>query len=68
MTSEILTEAIESLDHYCQFDRATGRKPFLLMDGHGSRLQLSFLKYMSELYVSESPNKFVVSRGLETAK
>ena len=33
------------------FNRSEGKRPFLLLDGHGSRLQLSFLEYIhSEQY------------------
>ena len=29
------------------FDRTTGLRPFLLLDGHGSRFDLEFLEYIN---------------------
>ena len=49
ITSEILTDIIATLDQYGVFDRSDGAKPFLLIDGHGSRLGLEFLKYINNL-------------------
>ena len=48
MTSEILKEALETLDCLKVFDRVEGRKPFLLVDGHGSRFELPFLSYIND--------------------
>ena len=43
ITSEILVDIISTLDHLEVFDRSTGRKPVLLVDGHGSRFEMPFL-------------------------
>mmetsp|Transcript_12989 Transcript_12989/g.15241 ORF Transcript_12989/g.15241 Transcript_12989/m.15241 type:complete len:145 (-) Transcript_12989:100-534(-) len=42
ITSEILTDILRELDHLKVFDRSGGKKPFLLLDGHGSRFELPF--------------------------
>ena len=46
ITSAILIDILATLDHIKCIDRSSGRKPFLLVDGHGSRFQLDFLKYV----------------------
>ena len=46
ITAEILVDILSTVDHYKVFDRTTGRKPFLLVDGHGSRIELPFLQYI----------------------
>ena len=47
ITSEILRDALATLDHLKVFPRANGLKPFLLVDGHGSRFELPFLRYIN---------------------
>ena len=47
ITSEILVEALSTLDVLNVVDRSDDRKPFLLLDGHGSRLEMPFLKYIN---------------------
>ena len=47
MTSDILTSIVETLDVLKVFDRSTGKTPFIILDGHGSRLGLSFLNYIN---------------------
>ena len=42
VTSDILRDALKKIDAALTFDR-TEAMPFLLLDGHGSRFQLSFL-------------------------
>jgi len=50
ITSDILVDALATLDHHDIFDRSCdGRKPFLLLDGHGSRFELPFLQYITSL-------------------
>ena len=44
--SAILIDILVILDHLKVFDRVEGRKPCLLLDGHGSRFALDFLKYV----------------------
>ena len=48
MTSDILTLIVETLGVLEVFDRSTGKTPFMLLDGHGSRLGLSFLNYIND--------------------
>ena len=47
ITSQILRDALQTLDYHGIFDRSTGRMPFLLLDGHGSRFELPFLNYVT---------------------
>ena len=47
MTSDILTTIVKTLDELDIFDRSTGKNPFMLLDGHGSRLGLPFLSYIN---------------------
>lgn len=47
ITSQILTEALQTLDHFEVFERSESTKPFILLDGHSSRLELPFLKYIN---------------------
>ena len=35
------------MDHLGVVDRKDGLKPFLLLDGHGSRFELQFLRYIN---------------------
>lgn len=46
ITSKLLADMMEALDKQACFDRSNGSKPFLLLDGHHSRLELSFLDYI----------------------
>ena len=46
ITSAILIDILATLDYIKCVNRSNGRKPFLLVDGHGSRFQLDFLKYV----------------------
>ena len=47
ITSEILRDCLATLDHHEIFDRKDSKKPFLLLDGHGSRFELAFLEYVT---------------------
>ena len=47
MTSEILTTIVKTLDILQVLDRSSGINPFILLDGHGSRLGLPFLRYIN---------------------
>jgi hypothetical protein len=49
MTSQILARIFETLDTLEVFkvDREKGLRPFVLLDGHQSRFELEFLKYMN---------------------
>jgi hypothetical protein len=47
ITGELLTEMLAFMDARKLFERDTGNSPFLLLDGHHSRLNLSFLEYIS---------------------
>ena len=46
ISSEILVEAISTIDIMNVVPRDDGIKPFLLLDDHGSCLELPFLKYI----------------------
>ncbi len=48
ITSELLVAFLEHMDRLELFPRTDPNvKPFLLLDGHGSRLELPFLKYIN---------------------
>jgi len=49
ITSEILINVLRTLDETQIFDedRENGVKPLMLVDGHGSRFELPFLRYIS---------------------
>ena len=44
ITSEILVDMLRTLDFLDVISRDGKRRPFLQIDGHGSRLELPFLK------------------------
>jgi hypothetical protein len=46
ITSKLLADMLAFIDSYHIFDRSTGKKPFLLLDGHHSRMDLPFLDYI----------------------
>ena len=48
MTSEILKNIVKTLDTLEIFDRFTGITPLLLLDGHGSRMELPFPQYIND--------------------
>jgi len=48
ITSELLVSFLEHMDKLELFPRIDGLKPFLLLDGHGSRLELPFLQYVND--------------------
>eukprot|EP00978_Attheya_sp_CCMP212_P006142 scaffold13838_cov51-Attheya_sp.AAC.1 len=47
MTSEILTDCLRTMDEQELFPRVNGIKPFLIIDGHNSWLELPFLDYIN---------------------
>ena len=47
MTGEILTDVFITLDNLKVFNRKEGVPPFALLDGHESRIHLSFLQYIN---------------------
>ena len=47
ITSEILTEVFQTMDHHQLFERTADVKPFVLIDGHKSRLEIPFLRYIN---------------------
>jgi hypothetical protein len=47
ITSELLMSMLKYMDELDLFERSTCT-PFLLLDGHGSRMLLPFLKYINE--------------------
>jgi hypothetical protein len=48
ITSQLLADMLQFLDSFSLFDRSTGAKPFLLVDGHHSRFDLPFLNYIHD--------------------
>ena len=49
ITSAYLKEALSTLDYLEVFDRKEdGASPFLLLDGHSSRLEMPFLQYIND--------------------
>ena len=46
ITSAILIDILEILDHLNVFDCAEEKNPFLLLDGYRSEFALDFFKYM----------------------
>ena len=47
MSSTILKDFFETIDHLNLLPRAPGVLPFTILDGHKSRLELPFLKYIN---------------------
>ena len=47
ITSNILVEMLRTLDEMDLIPREDNVKPFILLDGHGSRLEMPFLKYVN---------------------
>jgi hypothetical protein len=48
ITSELLVEMLRAIDKIGVFDRSDGIHPFLILDGHGSRFELPFLRYVND--------------------
>jgi hypothetical protein len=48
ITSELLVQFLLHMDELNLFPRDDGVKPFLLLDGHGSHLELAFLQYVND--------------------
>lgn len=46
ITSQMLADILTYMDELKLYDRSTGKKPFLLVDGHHSRFGLPFLDYI----------------------
>ena len=59
ITSDILVDALATLDYHDIFQRCDGRKPFLLLDGHSSRFELPFLQY-----VTNTDHPWMVCQGV----
>ena len=59
ITSTMLADMLRTIDSYNFFDRSDGTLPFLLLDGHHSRLELPFLNY-----IHEDPHKWIVCIGV----
>jgi hypothetical protein len=43
----MLTAMLQTIDDLHVYDRSTGMRPCLLLDGHHSRMKLPFLKYIN---------------------
>ena len=48
ITPTILTNVLRYMDSIELFAREDGKIPFLLLDAHGSRLTLEFLRYVND--------------------
>ena len=59
ITSELLVSFLNKMDDLELFPRQDGLKPFLLLDGHGSRLELPFLQY-----VNDEDHRWIVCIGV----
>jgi hypothetical protein len=59
MTSDVLLEVCTLLDNLKVYDRSTGSKPFLLLDGHNCVLDISFIDY-----IHDEQHEWVVCCGL----
>ena len=55
----MLADMLRTIDTYNFFDRSDGTLPFLLLDGHHSRLELPFLDY-----IHEDPHRLIVCIGV----
>ena len=49
ITNQILVEMLQTLDMLDVIIREQNKKPFLLLDVHGSRLEVPFLQYINTL-------------------
>ena len=49
ITSQILRDAIYTLDHHDIFDQSNDKMPFLLWDGHQSRFEVPFLEHTTTM-------------------
>lgn len=49
ITADLLTDMLKTIDGLGVFDRSDGVPPFLLLDGHGSRFDLTFLTYINNI-------------------
>ena len=47
ITADLLVDMLSVMDKKNLFDRSDGVAPFLLLDGHGSRFDLKFLRYVN---------------------
>ena len=47
ISSVILQDALATMDHNGLFDCSSGKKPFLLLDGHQSCFELPFMEYVT---------------------
>jgi hypothetical protein len=47
ITAELLVGMLATIDGHDVFNRSDGVPPFLLLDGHGSRFDLTFLEYIN---------------------
>jgi hypothetical protein len=47
ITAGLLVKMLQTMDNIGVFDRSDGVSPFLILDGHGSRFDLTFLEYIN---------------------
>ena len=49
VNGQILKDIFEALDNLDLFDRSGGKIPVAIIDGHGSRFSVVFLRYMHDI-------------------
>ena len=59
ITSKILADCLATLNYHGLFQHCNQRRPFLLLDGHGSRFELPFLQY-----VTDADHPWMVCQGV----
>jgi len=60
ITAELLMEMLKTIDNQHVFDRSDGIPPFLLLDGHSSRFNLTFLEYINDMEKTGQSGMFVL--------
>jgi len=76
INGKLLTKISTYLGSLDLFDRSTGLKPFLILDGHGSWFELEFLEYINKeehkrcvnIYWSPLWDKLLASGGFNRAE
>jgi hypothetical protein len=48
ISSQLLADMLSFIDSFNVFNRASRKNPFLLLDGHHSRMDLTFLDYIHD--------------------
>jgi len=67
ITAELLMEMIKAIDNQHVFDRSDGILPFLLLDGHGSRFNLTFLEYINDTKIKGTKQNICIRAPYDTS-